>query len=57
MALTIYTLWVERLIAGTHTIRQVPVSFRDEIRRILKSRRYTIGKDGTAKKIQNGIKK
>lgn len=57
MALTVYTLWADRLIAGTHTIKQVPSSFRDQVRRILKDRKYMVGKDGTAKRIQNRSKK
>lgn len=57
MALTIYTLWVNRLLAGTHNFKEVPIGFRDEVRRILKSRKYLVKRDGTiAKIIQNGTK-
>ena len=57
MALTIYTFWADRIIAGTHTIKQVPPSFRDQVQKILVDRKYVIRKDGTAiKKIQNGNK-
>lgn len=51
MALTVYTFWADRLIAGTHTIKQVPTAFRDQVRRILKDRKYLIEKDGTARRI------
>lgn len=48
MALTVYTLWADRLIAGTHTIRQVPKNFRDGVQRVLVDRKYKLTKSGIA---------
>lgn len=55
MSLTIYTLWADRIIAGTHKLRQVPPFFQPGVRQILESRKYLIQKDGTVvKKSKHG---
>lgn len=55
--MTIYTMWADRIIAGTHTFKQVPKAFKDHVRQILESQRYVIRRDGTVcKKFKMGGK-
>lgn len=48
--MTIYTLWADRIIAGTHRFGQVPRDFQPRVRQILESQKYVIEKNGTAHK-------
>jgi len=48
--MTIYTLWADRIIAGTARLNQVPKDFQPRVRQILESQKCVIEKNGTAHK-------